>query len=265
MAKLKQRESAVMELLKSKGKLHTEEVSSMLGISESSTRRLFLELEKAGKVVRLYGGIQDANGAGKLYSFSELEKKHISEKRDIGVRSACLLQEDDIIYLDSGTTLFQFALAIKERIKSQSLHDIRVITNSMANMEVLADVCEVILIGGMYRPGRKDFAGYASERFVQCFNYKKTFLGADGLDMDEGFMGTDTETARLNEIILPRSAEVYVLLDSSKVGVRSFVSYARTESVTAVVTDDKIAEDRESSCDRKGIHLIKAPRVQFGQ
>ena len=52
-------------------------------------------------------------------------------------------------------------------------------------------------------------------------------------------MGTYTETTRLNEILIPRSDEVFVLIDSSKIGIRSFVTYASADKIKAVVTGQK--------------------------
>jgi DeoR/GlpR family transcriptional regulator of sugar metabolism len=261
MSKTDERELAVLELLKSKEKLSTEDVAALLAISNSSVRRLFLALEKNGKVARVYGGIKLVSNRVAAYSFNELELKYIAEKRSIAKYAANMLEDADIVYLDSGTTLFQMAIAIKERIRRNSIHDLRIVTNSYANLEVLDDVCEVILVGGAYRPIRKDFAGYASEKFVQCFNYRKAFLGADGLDLNEGFMGTDTDTARLNEILLSRAEEVYVLLDSSKIGVRSFVTYTPADKIRAVVTDQRILPETEALCLQKGINIIKANEI----
>lgn len=259
--KMDERESMVLDSLKNNDRLSTEDVAALLGISESSVRRLFLSMEKSGKVVRVYGGIQTAPVNTTSYSFTELEKKYISEKRAIAKSAVKLLRDKDTIYLDSGTTVFQLAIAIKESILKNELHDIRVITNSFANMEVLDDVCDVIIIGGKYTPKRKAFAGFASERFIQCFTYRKAFLGADGFDLEEGFMGTDTETTRLNEILIPRSDEVFVLIDSSKIGIRSFVTYASADQIKAVVTDARISAKTETQFAHKGIVIIKSDPV----
>jgi len=125
-------------------------------------------------------------------------------------------------------------------------------------MEILNDAAEVILIGGRFREPRRDFAGYASERFLRCFNYQKAFLGADGFDAQSGFLGKDTDTARLNEIILKRTQSTYILIDSSKFTRSSFVSYAEAADVTAVVTDQAVSPEIEKLCQAQGLQIIKA-------
>lgn len=256
MTKKQAREKIILDSLHKNPKLNTEQVIKMLDISESSTRRLFIEMEKSGKVVRTYGGIHLALPKGPLYSFEALEDRNIAEKKQIAIHAASLICDDDIVYFDSGTTLLQLSFALKQRIENNELQRVRVITNSYANLQVLNSSCVVILCGGKFREHRKDFAGYATERFVRTFLYTKTFLGADGLELSEGFMATDTDTAKLNEVILQRSGENYVLLDSSKIGKKSFVSYASASEVKAIITDNKMNKELKTQYDNAGANVI---------
>lgn len=257
MGKKEDRVNHLLDILNVKKKISAEEVTEMLGISDSSTRRLFLELEKTGRAVRILGGIQLTAASDSSYSFESVERTHLTEKIMIAHLAADLIQNGDVVYFDSGTTVLQLAITVKTRVQSGALNQLRVITNSYANMQILNDVCEVILIGGIYRPRRKDFAGYASEQFLKSFYYKKAFLGADGFDFAEGFMGTDTETARLNEIVIAHSEQCFVLLDSSKIGVRSFTRYAESSKVEKMITDSGMTAQMESRCRQAGIAVVK--------
>ena len=82
-----------------------------------------------------------------------------------------------------------------------------------------------------------DFAGFASNKFIQNFHFSKCFLGADGVTLEDGFMGTDADTSSLVELAVARSGDAVVLADSSKLGKRSFVCYAQPEDIGALVTD----------------------------
>jgi len=258
MTKKQERENKVLDILKHRKKLSTEEVTELLSISASTSRRIFKDLENSGKIVRTYGGIHLISAKEPIYSFEDLESIHLTEKKQIALLACNLIQNDDIVYFDSGTTLFQLANALKLKLQKKELHRVRVVTNSFANLQVLNDVCEVILIGGEYRTHRKAFAGYAAERFVKNFNYRKAFLGADGFDVSEGFMATDANTAKLNEIVISRSEENIALLDSSKLGIRSFVSYGLVSSMNTIITDWNVHPDMESVCIKSGISILKA-------
>ncbi len=263
MKKRDARKTILMDHLLQQGRLSTQDVITFLGISLSSVRRLLIELEEEGKLLRVHGGVQVKNLTGAPYVFSEFKEQNPVEKKLIGQYAAeNLVSSGDVLYLDSGTTVFQFALALKRCLQDSQVHDIRVVTNSLPNMEVLHDVADVTMIGGRFRDMRRDFAGYATERFLRFFNYQKAFLGADGFDISSGFLGKDTDTARINEVIIKRSSDVYILMDSSKFRHQSFVSYADLDSVKAVITDASIDTDIRQKCEEKALSIIVAkPRL----
>jgi len=258
MSKKQDREKRVLDSLEQKKKISIDEVTSLLDISLSSARRLFIEMENSGKVVRTHGGIHLVSSEKSEYSFEELESKNLKAKQQLAACAADIISDDDIVYFDSGTTLLQLAIAVKTKLQNGMLHRIKVITNSFANLEILQNSCSVILIGGEYNESRRAFSGYPSEKFVQNFIYKKSFLGADGFDIEEGFMTTDTDTAKLNEVVIKRSEDSYVLLDSSKFCQRSFVSYASTPEIKAIVTDNEIRDDCLDQCAQINLQIVKA-------
>ena len=57
MAKRLEREGKLLEILKQREKLSTEEVTELLGVSGTTSRRIFIDLEKSGKIIRTFGGI----------------------------------------------------------------------------------------------------------------------------------------------------------------------------------------------------------------
>jgi len=259
MNKSLDRENIITNYLEVHGKLSTNDAISMLNISESSTRRLFAEMEKSNKVSRVYGGIKlPTVSLDYVYSFDELETKNSDAKQSIAQFAANLIENNDVIFLDCGTTILQLAIALKSRIQKSELHNISVLTNSLPNMNVLNDVCDVILIGGKYRSWRKDFSGFATEKFLRHFNYRKSFLGADGFDAEQGFTGSDRETARLMEEVITRSEKKYILLDASKLGVLSFVPFVSASNIDLAITDSSLTSEQALYCQNAGLSLSVA-------
>ena len=87
MSKKASREAYLLNLLNSTSRISVSEVVEMFNVSEATARRMFSELEKSGKFVRNYGGIQLA---GQLpdYSFEIREKSFKQEKLRIGTLAA---------------------------------------------------------------------------------------------------------------------------------------------------------------------------------
>ena len=66
------REQALMNRLRIKGRMELTEVVNYLQISESTARRLFSRLETEGKLIRVHGGIQLSGKNPLEYSFEQI-------------------------------------------------------------------------------------------------------------------------------------------------------------------------------------------------
>ena len=206
--------------------------------SESTVRRVFRRLEETGDYLRYYGGIRLASegGADNDYYYENTENRHVDAKLKIATLALSLVQNEDEIYLDSGTTLARFAAKLAEALDKKELRGVRIFTNSLVNLNLLKRH-DVTLIGGKFRDLRKDFHGYTAEEALKSLHFKKCFLGADAYSAQNGFTTTDFSTARLNELVLERSEEKYVLMDSSKFFLSSIVSYSRRVSPDKILTE----------------------------
>ena len=240
MSKLLDREKYIMKMLLAAGKLSTSEVVEVLGVSEATVRRIFVNMENKGKIVRNYGGIFLPRAMPE-YSFETHNKEATQEKKIIGRLAATIVEDGDIIYLDCGTTVFNMAILLDERITRQELTNITIVTNSIANVLVLTPnlLCRVVLLGGMYSGSRRDFSGILTESYLQSFHFTKCFLGADGVSNSMAVTSTEVEISQLNKQVMQRSDKTYILIDKSKFGKNSFISYASLSDVTGIVTDSQ--------------------------
>ena len=57
------------------------------------------------------------------------------------------------------------AAALAKRIKNEDLLPLNIVTNSIANLQILSEVplCKVVLTGGVYNANRRDFSGQKRE------------------------------------------------------------------------------------------------------
>lgn len=247
----------IIDYLYQHGKLSSKDAVELFDLSTSTVRRLMIDLENEGIVIRMHGGVR-LKGNTTKYLFSEKEQINVREKQAIAEYTVNnFVSPHDVLYLDSGTTVRQLAVSLRKCLTNGKLFGLTIITNSLANMEVLYDCCEVILIGGIFREARKDFAGFATERFLENFYYKKAFLGADGFDIKTGFSGDNPQTVAINEIVISRSDLRYILTDSSKFDNRAFIPYANSSDVSGLITDSKISSEMSRQInDNKIVHFI---------
>lgn len=241
MKKILLNEQKLLEYLNTNPKMTIVEVVELLDISEATARRLFTRLEEQGKIIRTYGGIQLVNDSPFSYMYEKVELENINEKIAIANRAVDFLQSNSTIYIDSGSTTAQFCHALSNRIQSKQLSDITVFTNSLINLEILSNDCKINIVGGEYRPHRKDFVGYTAEASINNIHFFQCFLGSDGYNGSSHFMTTDFYTSRLVEIVIKHSQNKILLADVSKFNRTSFVNFCNVaEPNLTVITNPDI-------------------------
>lgn len=127
------RYEVILNLLNEKNSVTVTEIKELLGISESTIRRDLAALDKAGKLIKVFGGAVAADGGFTTAEPSVAQKAEINkdEKTAIARYAASLIERDDFVYLDAGTTTGQMIDFIKE--KSATF-----VTNAVSHAQRLA-------------------------------------------------------------------------------------------------------------------------------
>ncbi|MDL2257703.1 DeoR/GlpR family DNA-binding transcription regulator [Eubacteriales bacterium OttesenSCG-928-K08] len=245
MGKVDLREERLLEELRARGQMDLKEIAELFGISDSTARRMCVELERKDLAIRTFGGLRALPENGGIlfapYSYADSENEHTVLKARIGRHACKLVEEGDILFLSGGTTVQQLALALAIRIEQEKLKDILILTNSIACAEVLGQCCSVTLTGGKLRPERRDVAGFLSEQMVKNARFDKCFIGVDGIDLNQGVMAFDMDTANLDRMVTLQSDTVYILADSSKFSRTYFTAYESFLPRHKLITDENLS------------------------
>ncbi|MBK8504605.1 MAG: DeoR/GlpR transcriptional regulator [Saprospiraceae bacterium] len=250
------RRIVILDQLNRNGQVGVTELSQSLGVSEVTIRNDLTQLEKKGMLLRARGGALQIkpNYAGADYPLSDKQKKHLPEKRSIGVRAAGLIEEGNTIILDSGSTTFEIARNLG------NFSDLTVITNALNVATYLAENknISVIVPGGTLRNNSMSLVGILAEKGIRNYYCDKLFLGVDGFDCDYGVSTPNLEESHLNQIMIEISKEVIVVADSSKFQKRGFALITPIEKIDTVVTDSGIPSSVKSKLDSLGIKVLIA-------
>ena len=238
--------------------LSLAEAMELLDVSESTARRMFAQLEQTGAAIRTHGGIRCIEQAPTAYSFEFGAKMNIDRKAAIAAAACDFIEDGDVIFCDSGTTIQCFCAELVRRLRRDQLN-ITVYTNSLANLELLSAHLPVHLVGGEYRLNRKDFCGHIAEQALKGVYFTKCFVGADGCVDASIFTTTDFETMRMNEIAMGNSRKTYMLVDSSKFSLSSHVAYASVDRIDTIITDDDISREILSKFKNAGANVVCVP------
>lgn len=134
----------ILGLLDKKRSVTVPEIKDVLGVSESTIRRDLNALDKAGRLTKVFGGAVSSDGTftGTEPSVAQKMELQQEEKRRIAQFAAGLIQPDDFVYLDAGTTTGYILDYLPARSAT-------FVTNAVSHAKRLAAAGNrVILIGG---------------------------------------------------------------------------------------------------------------------
>lgn len=247
-----ERRSEILDILQRDGNIRVQKICKRFHVSEVTIRNDLKVLGQKGLVHRTHGGAIRSNFFVKDLSIEDKKKKHVDEKRLIGRRAAELVQDDEAIILDSGTTTLEIARNLGNR------KNLTIITNALNIAWELAQFnnFKVTLTGGMMRPESYSLVGPHAESIIRKHFVEKFFMGVDGFHVKYGLTTPNVLEAQLNKLMIEISRETIVVTDSSKFGVRSFSLIADVGEISKVVTDSGIPKEDLAYLNDKGVEVI---------
>lgn len=247
----------MLTLLREKKEVDLHLAMKYLGVSESTVRRLFSRLEASGYALRYHGGIRLLDGVGTVdYSYDDMKSKYVPEKKKSARLAATLIENGDTVYLDAGTTMKHLSFAIAGRIESGELENVRFFTSSFVNFGILREKADIVLVGGKYRPERKDFYGEVTENTIDSLHFTKSFLGADGYHPVGGFTATDFETSAICSRVIGKSDISYIVISNEKFMKVSLAPFGVNADNLTVVTDRKPPSEAAEGLSQSGIKTV---------
>lgn len=241
----------ILDMINSKGQVTVNELSGIFSVSEVTIRNDLSHLEKKGLLIKTRGGGLKTQRVGIDQHLNEKARINSKEKLAIGKKAAELINDNDTIILDSGTTTVEIAKNIN------GIKNLTVITNALnIASQLIHDEIKVILLGGILRISSLSLIGPIGENSIKNFYCDKCFLGVDGIDSQTGIFTPNLEEANLNRLMIEGSKEVIIVTDSSKFKRKSFVHIAPISKVNTIITDSKIPEDEFKNLQNKGIKVI---------
>jgi DeoR family fructose operon transcriptional repressor len=230
-----------------------EELSSALGVSQSTIRRDLDELEMAGRLRRVHGGAIAADTRLDEPHFDDKATAAADEKLRIARRAVELLGPEDTVYLDSGSTVLAAARLLA------GWNRLTVVTNSLpAANELVGRGPRLIVIGGELRATSRAIVGPLTRLLLDDLNVDRALMGTFAFSLEDGLATTDPSEAFTKQLVMRRAREVILLADSQKMGTRSFVNAGGIDDVDILVTDTGIDDRTLRLLKRRGVRVVVA-------
>lgn len=221
------RKQLIMEKLSHDKFVRLDDLVSLIDTSESTVRRDLDELESERKLHRVHGGAELPHSLQEEFTNQQKSIKNIQEKMQVARKAASLISNDDVIFVDAGTT--------NELLLGYLNQDnLTVVTNSIHHAAKLVDKnIQTIIIGGHVKKSTDASIGAVAYEQIKQLNFDKAFLGINGID--EEFLTTpDMEEAVIKKTVIENARKSYIVTDSSKIGRVSFAKVDKIENATII-------------------------------
>lgn len=231
------RQEKILELVETKGSVTVQELTEYFQASESTIRRDLNVLDKKGMLVKVFGGAlkNDSRLTTREEKVSLRMELHREEKLRIGRYAASLVEPEDFIYLDAGTTTGAMIPCLTERSAA-------FVTNAVSHALLLAESgFRVILIGGELKSSTEAIVGNEAFVTLQKYHFTKGFFGTNGVSLQAGFTTPDINEAMIKECAMRHTQKAYVLCDHSKFHQTTPVCFG--EFTSALVLTDRMPDE----------------------
>ncbi|AYW46814.1 DeoR/GlpR family DNA-binding transcription regulator [Tetragenococcus koreensis] len=225
------RHQLILDFLTENDIVTISELMKPLKASESTIRRDLKNLEEQGMLARIHGGAKKMPHLSFEATMAEKEEKFHQQKVQVAKFCASLLDTEDVVYLDAGTTTIEMIQFIPQNLA------IKVVTNSVKHASLLIDrQIETIILGGMIKLSTNATLGATAIQQLRELRFSKAFLGMNGAELEAGFTTPDPEEAAVKKWAMKQSQQNYVLIDHSKLQQIAFAQVAPLKTAT-IITD----------------------------
>lgn len=230
-----ERINRLVQALKRSDKIHLKDAAALLGVSEMTIRR---DLNAQPTAVVLLGGYVVAEPRSSNvphYFVSDQQARQVAEKRRIGKLAASLIQENDTVFFDCGTTTPAIIDAIAEELTFTA------ICHSLNTFLALQNKphCKVILCGGEFKPNNCIFTavGQHSELDLVCPDI--AFISAAGVTLQQGATCFNFDELQMKHQAISMAQQKILVVDHSKFG------QIKPACIGPLTQFDRIISDRQ--------------------
>ena len=231
------RHAHILQALASRGTIEVRAIAAELGVSEMTIRRDLVDLEAAGRLVRIHGGAVEAESSRTAAidreepHFEARLQRQRGAKENIAEHAGRLARGCRSIALDVGTTTFLLAQNLRDQAQA------KIFTNSVRiALSLSGEPVEVYLAGGHLRRDEMSMGGNIAIEQFQALWFDIAFIGVSGMTTG-GLYDYSFEDVEMKRVYLKRSSLRVLLCDSAKFQRMSLVHIGPLSDIDVMVTD----------------------------
>lgn len=236
------RRKEILKLLGEREHCTIVELTERFGVSVPTIYRDVDALVKTQQASKTHGGIKFRPGSAAKQqpatdNFEIRLHRQLKAKKEIARKALALLEEDDVVFFDSSTTVLHLAREVTGLRQKR----LTVITNSgpvINEFPSFPPSITLIQIGGIYHAQLHSFLGGIAMQTVEALRINKVFFSAVGFTASGAFTFHEDHAAFLKRL-MERCKGVF-LADSSKFGREALFKICEWRDIDTFVGDSSL-------------------------
>ena len=231
-----ERRDLMVQFINERNAVTVADLMSEFDASAATVRRDLAVLHDEHKILKVFGGATSLTSSDvntQEPTVSAKKTLNVEEKDLISRYAATLINDEDFIYIDSGTTTL-------EMIKYIDNSKAKYITNGIVHAKMLLEKgLSTMIIGGRCKASTEAIVGPECIEGIRKYHFTKAFMGTNGISVNAGFTTPDIDEALVKEEAVRHAYISYILADHSKFGQISSVTFADITSC-CIITDREV-------------------------
>jgi DeoR family transcriptional regulator, deoxyribose operon repressor len=229
-------------------------LAAQFKVSEMTIRR-YISIMTEKNIIKLINGaviyIGNTNDDSQ-YEISDEDEHLKNEKNKIGRKAAELIEPEDLIAVDTGTTTEKLIPFIPEE------KGISVLCYNLNNLlEVRKKKgCQLIIAGGVFHENTLMFESKEGISFIKNYRINKAFISAAGINERLGVTCMNYYEVEAKRAVIESSEMKILMADSSKFGKTRPAYFAEISDFDVIITDSGIEESFANSIRNLGVKII---------
>ena len=229
-----ERRKDILAQLNIKSNLLVNELSDRYNVSAATIRKDLSFLEQEGFLKRTHGGAVSMRTASFEQTPLQRASLNYESKVAIAKKGAELVDDNDTIALDAGTTtLCMVQYLLNKRNLTIITPDIKI----AEGLENSRDAT-VILTGGTLRRGYDCTVGVLTNEILSRFHVDKVFMATNAISPDGRLSTPNTEQASVKSTLIKMATKRILLCDKSKFNSVSLCDFGCVNDFNIIITDD---------------------------
>jgi DeoR family deoxyribose operon repressor len=252
---MNRRIKSIINILHLKNVVNIKDLTKKFNVSEMTIRRDLALLNDDNIVELIPGGAilkTDREKEDEKYLITHEETRRTREKIRIGQKTSQLIQPNDTVVIDVGSTTEYIAKFVREDVP---------VTVLCYALNIMVEIyrknnCRPIFAGGYFHQNTLMFESAEGINFIKRIRADKAFVSAAGIHRDLGITCANPYETETKKAVLKSSKTKILIADSSKFGKTSSSYFAELKDFDMVITDNELQDEYRDVIRELGIELI---------